>query len=79
VAAEHAADAVVRIEVAIGESATVVVEEQRMGAARFRRGVVARREWNARVNLQLTDNADGHRFAAENGGETPAHLTRLGW
>src|SRR5919204_98342 len=50
-AAEDAADAVVGVEVSVGESAPVVVHEQRVRAAELARGVVARPERDGALEL----------------------------
>ncbi len=58
-AAEHPADAVVRVEAAVGEPATVVVDKQRVRTSRLGGRVVARAERSTRIDLQLTDRANG--------------------
>ena len=69
VAAQDAADAVVRLEIAVGEPTSVVVDEQRVRAAGLGRGVVARPDPDraVQIELEIGDAADGCRLAGIQG------------
>ena len=77
VPAQNPADGIVRIEIAIGEAATVVVDEQRVRAARLERGVVPRGERDGAANLEVADWTNRSWPAGEDGSQAAATVPRF--
>src|SRR5205085_12280522 len=75
---QQSADAVVRVQIAVREPATVVVDEERMRSARLSRYVVTCGDGQSGVKPKVMDHAHGSWRARIHGSQTSPRLPRLG-